>query len=143
MTSIQVHKERIQEHVQAIEEAIAVGIEKRPATIGLHASACSIALVELYLHKLGKITAGAMVKHEWFKKPQPGQKIAPLAERKLGVEFPQKAEVFSLLYTIEEERNKLIYGNPSKAVVESVVNSFQKLHKLVADELHNLGEDIA
>ncbi|MBI2138352.1 hypothetical protein HYU13_02090 [Candidatus Woesearchaeota archaeon] len=142
MTSIMVHKLRVQEHVQAIEEAIAAGIEKKPATIGLHVSACSVSLVELYLHALGKITSGAMIKHEWFKKPNPGQKIMPLAERKLGVEFPRRAEILEQLYSIEEQRNKLIYGNPSKPVIEAVISSHQKLYTIIKEELEARGEKL-
>ncbi|MBI2576753.1 hypothetical protein HYV84_06060 [Candidatus Woesearchaeota archaeon] len=142
MTSIMIHKLRVQEHMQAIEEAIAAGIEKRPATIGLHVSACSVSLIELYLHVLGKITAGALIKHEWFKKPNPGQKILPLAERKLGVEFPRKAEILEQLYGIEEQRNKLIYGNPSRSVIEVVVSSYQKLYGIIKEELEARGEKL-
>mgnify|MGYP001561786321 CR=1 FL=1 len=140
MTSTEVHKEHIKE--QAINAAIAVGIEKRPATIGLHTSACSISLLELYLHASGKITAGTMIKHEWFKTPRPGQKIVPLAERKLEADFQDKEKLFSLMYTIEESRNKLIYGKPSKTATEEVLNSFQRLKDIITQRLKELGEEI-
>ena len=128
MASIQLHKEQIREHMQEINDAIAIGLEKRPATLALHASACSISLIEAYLHALGKISIGAMIKHEWFKQPKPGQKIAPLAERRVVADFPHKDEIFSLMYTLEEHRNKLIYGKPTKTAIDAVFNSFQKLH---------------
>ncbi len=142
MTAIQIHKEHIQEHLQELGDAIAIGIEKRPATIGLHTSACSIELLELYLHSLGKIPPSAMVKHEWFKAPLPGQKIIPLAERKLGVDFPNKKTIFPLLYQIEEERNKLIYGKPRLHIIETVLRSFQKLRELLGEELRKGGIEI-
>jgi len=142
MASIQLHKEQIKEHIQEINDAIAIGLEKRPATLGLHASACAISLLETYLHALGKISAGSMIKHEWFKQPKEGQKIAPLAERKIGVEFPHKEEIFSLMYVLEEHRNKLIYGKPTKIAIDAVLNSFQKLHSIIKDKLNELGEEI-
>ncbi|MBI2140636.1 hypothetical protein HYU14_06960 [Candidatus Woesearchaeota archaeon] len=143
MTSIAVHKQHCQEHFAEIEDALALGMEKRPSTLGLHISACSISILELYLHALGKISIGAQLKHEWFKRPKPGQKILPLAERKIGMAFPQKEEIFSLMCAIEEERNTLIYGNPSREKISQVVSSFQKLKKLIEDELQKHGESFA
>lgn len=142
MASIQLHKEQIKEHIQEINDAIAIGLEKRPATLGLHTSACAISLVETYLHALGKISVGGMIKHEWFKPPKLGQKIAPLAERKIAADFPHKDEIFSLMYTLEEHRNKLIYGKPTNVAVNAVLTSFQKLHQVIKDELKKLGEEI-
>ncbi len=142
MVSIQIHKEHIKEHLQEIEDAITIGIEKRPATIGLHTSACSISLLELYLHTLGKISTGTMIKHDWFKPPLPGQKIAPLAERKLGVNFPDKEEILNLMYSIEDQRNKLIYGKSVKEVTEAVLSSFQKLYLIIKNKLKEIGKEI-
>ena len=142
MTSIAIHKQHISEHIQELTDAIAIGIENRPATIGLHVSACSIELLELYLHVLGKISSGTMLKHDWFKAPRPGQKIAPIAERKLGIDFPAKKEILSLLYSIEEERNKLIYGKPTKIAIETLLTAFQKLHGIIKEKLREVGEEI-
>lgn len=143
MTSLQIHKEHIMEHMQELTDAIAIGVEKRSVTISLHTSACSIELLELYLHILGKISAGGMVKHEWFKSPKPEQKIAPLAERKIIIDFPDKIQLLSLMYIIEEERNKLIYGRPNLTALEAVLNSFNKLHQIIKDRLKEKGEEIA
>jgi len=143
MAAIIVHKEHIQEHIQELEDAITIGIEKRPATLGLHTSACSIELLELYLHVLGKITAGGMLKHEWFKRPTPEQKVLPLAERKITAVFPEKDKLFSLMYTIEEERNKLIYGKPRQSAIEATWKDFQELHRIVKEKLLEFGEEIA
>lgn len=143
MPAKSIHKAHIEEHIQGIENAIVIGIEKRPATMGLHISACSIDLVELYLHVLGKISVGMLIKHEWFKRPKEGQKIAPLAERKLGVVFPHKEKIIGLLYTIEEHRNSLIYGKPKKAALDAVLSSFQELYQIIKEELTLRGEEIA
>ena len=128
--------------MQEISDAIAIGLEKRPVTIALHTSACSISLLEAYLHKLGKISIGAVIKHEWFKAPKPDQKLAPLAERKIEADFPFKNELFSLMYLIEEHRNKLIYRKPTNSAIKEVFTSFQKLHTIIKEKLKELGEEI-
>ncbi len=142
MTSIAIHKEQIKEHLQEISDAIAIGIEKRPATLALHTSACAISLLEAYLHVLGKISTGTVIKHEWFKRPYPGQKIVPLAERKVGVSFPEKDEILEFMYTLEEHRNKLIYGKPSRTALEAILKAFEKLHNTIKDKMKELGEEI-
>ncbi len=142
MTSIPIHKDQIKEHLQEIQDAIAIGIEKRPATLALHTSACAISLLEAYLHTSGKISTGTIVKHEWFKRPNPGQKIMPLAERKLGVSFSDKEEILQLMYTLEEHRNKLIYGKPSKTALEAILKAFEKLHTIIQEKMRELGEEI-
>lgn len=143
MPSLQIHKEHLNEHLQEIADAIAIGVGKRAATLGLHTSACSIELLELYLHVLNKISAGAMIKHEWFKPPRPEQKIAPLAERKLPIDFPDKAKLLSLMYIIEEERNPLIYGKPNLVALEAVLKAFDQLHQTIKERLKEKGEEIA
>ena len=126
--------------MEAIEGAIAVGIEKRPVTIGFHASACAIEMLETYLHKEGKIPIGKMLKHDWFKRPLPEQKVEPLIERKLKVDFPSKEKVYDLIYTIEGNRTNLVYGRPTKTQIESVVNSFNKLKNILMERIGDLDE---
>jgi len=131
MTLIEEHKKRIKEHLEEIEDAIDMGIEKKPITIGFHSSACASELLELYLHTLNKISIGKIIKHDWFKKPQPEQKIKPLIERKLPVEFNNKKELYDLIYEIEENRNNLIYGKATKEQIKRVLDSFLKFKELV------------
>ncbi|MBI4141576.1 hypothetical protein HY484_01470 [Candidatus Woesearchaeota archaeon] len=142
MTAISVHLVRIKEHLQEIKDAVAIGIESRPATIGFHTSACAIDLLELYLHKTGKIQIGAQIKHDWFKRPKFGQKIMPLAERNLQAVFPNKNECFEMLYSIEENRNKLIYGKSSKNDVVQTYEAFKQLKRLLLQMLSEEGEEI-
>src|SRR3989338_2553100 len=140
MSAIRDHKKRINESMEAIEGAIAVGIEKRPVTIGSHASACAIEMLETYLHNEGKIPIGKMLKHDWFKRPLPEQKVEPLIERKLKVDFPSKEKVYDLIYTIEGNRTNLVYGRPTKTQIESVVNSFNKLKNILMERIGDLDE---
>ena len=142
MTAQKIHLVRIQEHLQELKDAVALGLEYRPATLGFHSTACAIDLLETYLHKVGKIPIGMQVKHDWFKRPKPGQKIIPLVERKLQVEFSHKAEIIDLLYDLEEQRNTLIYGNATPGKINSTWHVFQKLKQLLLGMLREAGEEI-
>lgn len=138
MGAIRDHKIRIKEHLEEIEDAIATGIERKPVTIGLHTSACAIELLEMYLHKEGKIPTGKIIKHDWFKRPLPEQKIEPLIERKLLVDFPKKEEIYNLIYTIEENRSNLVYGRSAKEQIELVLNVFNKLKRILMEMIGDI-----
>lgn len=142
MASIALHKKHIQEHIEEIEEAIDKGIEKRPATIGFHTSACSAELLELYLHKKNLISTGKTIKHNWFERPKTGQKIKPLIERKLAVNFPFKEDIYDLMYRIEENRDNLIYGNSKTEQIEGILKTFLQLKERMIEELKNVGETL-
>ncbi len=139
MTSIDEHKEKIREHLEAIEEAIERGAEKRPVTIGFNCSACAIQFLELYLHITNRIPVGKIIKHDWFKKPQTSQKIEPLIERHLNADFPEKQEVYSLIYALEDSRNSLVYGKPIEKQINNTVLIFRKLKSIFEKLLENEG----
>jgi len=134
-----VHKNKIIEHLDEIEDAIKEGIEKKPVTIGFHSSACSIQFLELYLHLNNKIPIGKIIKHDWFKKPHSLQKKEPLIERKMPVEFPKKEEIYNLIYDLEDERNTLMYGQASKEQITRVLETFNKLKEIFRGLLKNEG----
>ena len=142
MTSVEEHKKKINEHLEEIEDAIDQGIENKPITIGFHCSACSIQLLELYLHILNKIPIGKIIKHDWFKRPQEDQKIQPLIERKLEVQFPNKKEIYDLIYTMEDDRNILMYGKATEKQIKTVLETFQKLKKILLKEFSKEGVEI-
>jgi len=139
MTSIEEHGKKIKEHLDEIEDAIQEGIEKKPITIGFHCSACAIQFLELYLHATGRIPIGKIVKHDWFKRPKEGQKIEPLIERKLQVDFSKKKEIYELIYELEEERTILMYGKPLKEQAKRVIGTFTKLKEIFQELLKNEG----
>ncbi len=142
MPSVSIHLQKIKEHSEEIEDAIKIGLERRPATIAFHASACSIEFLETYLHKLGKIPLGFQIKHDWFKRPKKEQLVQPLAERRLRVDFPAKNQIFENLYEIEERRNKLIYGKPAKEDIEALLAAFEKIKSRISDCLKLWGTEI-
>jgi len=142
MTSVDEHIKKIKEHLDEIEDAINEGIEKKPITIGFNCSACAIQFLELYLHAENKIPIGKIVKHDWFKRPKAEQKIEPLVERKLSVIFEDKDKIYDLIYSIEENRENLVYGKADLEKIKIVLNSFNKLKTRIIDELKSKGVSI-
>ena len=141
MTSISNHKDRIKEHLEELQDAINIGIYSRPATIGFHTTACSIDMLEMYLHKKKLIDIGKVVKHDWFKRPNKEQKKTPLIERKLPVNFEDKEKIYELIYSLEENRDILIYGKPTKDQIEVVLKNFHKLKEIILEKLEEEGEN--
>lgn len=139
MTSVEEHLKKIREHLEAINKAIDLGIERWPANIGFNVGACSLQLLELRLHLLNKIPIGKTIKHNWFKRPLPEQKISPLIERKLQIDFPLKTKIYDLIYGIEEQRSNLIYGKSDKEQIRKILETFLKLKALISIELSKEG----
>ncbi|HAB50772.1 MAG TPA: hypothetical protein DCE80_01105 [Ignavibacteriales bacterium] len=142
MTSIDEHKRKIREHLKEIKDAIDEGIELKPITIGFHTSACAMEILEFYLHKLNLISTGKTIKHNWFERPKPEQKILPLIERKLSVNFPDKEKIYLLIYNIEENRDNLIYGKNSPLITKFVLENFIQLKQILTEKLKEEGEEI-
>jgi len=142
MTSLEGHKRRIKEHLSEIQDAIDAGISAKPVTIGFHCSSCTMEMLEMYLHKTGRISTGKMVKHEWFKRPLPGQKTKPLIERNLPAAFREKDAVYGLIYDIEENRSMLIYGKSTESQIRAVLDSFLRLKELMTKLFEEAGETI-
>ena len=137
MTSIDEHKKKIEEHLGEIDDAINEGMEKKPVTIGFHCSACSIQLLELYLHVINKLSIGKVIKHSWFKRPKIEQKKEVLIGRKLSLDFPRKAEIYELIYSLEEKRNSLMYGKPEQEQIKKVIHTFLKLKEIFNELFEN------
>lgn len=142
MTSIEEHKKKIKEHLDEINDAIDEGIENKPITIGFHCSACSIQFLELYLHLINKIPIGKIIKHDWFKSPKKEQKKEALIERKMPLSFIKKQEIYELIYSLEEERNTLMYGKPVKEQIKKVLENFLKLKEIFEGLFKDEGLDI-
>lgn len=142
MTSIEEHRKKINEHLEEVDDAVNQGIENKPVTIGFHCPACSLQFLEIYLHIINKISVGKVIKHDWFKRPTSEQKKEPLIERKLPVQFNKKQEIYNLIYNLEEERNSLVYGKPTKEQIKRVLKEFNKLKETFIGLLKNEGYEI-
>lgn len=123
----------MKDSIEIIDNALSKGIMNNPRAIGFAASVASVDLLSICLHKLGKISMGKIIEHQWFKRPVKGQKKKSLYERKIDVNFPSKEEVYELMCSIEEKRTVLAYGNPNKKEVEECVNAFWDLKKLIEE----------
>lgn len=142
MTSLEEHKRKIKEHLQEINDAVDQGIENKPVTIGIHTSLCAVELLETYLHKKKLISAGKMIKHNWFERPKKEQKIIPLIERKLPVHFDDQDEIYDSLYNIEEVRDNLVYGKSNLLQIKQALDNFLKLKEKLLRKLKEEGEEI-
>lgn len=142
MTAQRIHRLRITEHLQVLNDAIAVGIEHRPATIGFHTLACAVDLLELYLHKTGRIPIGMQIKQDWFKEPKLEQKVLPLAQRHIKADFPHKEKILEEFYLLEEKRNKLIYGHSTLLEIKQMLESFENVKKILQEMLATEGENL-
>ncbi|MDP3764960.1 MAG: hypothetical protein Q8R04_00455 [Nanoarchaeota archaeon] len=66
----------------------------------------------------------------------------PLAERKLKVDFQNKKEILEFMYTFEENRNKLIYGNSTKSEIKLMIDTFDRYKQMLKDMLAKQGVEI-
>ena len=135
-------EKHIQEHLEEIQEAINTGRDERPITIGFHTITCATEMLEMYLHLKNLISIGKKINHSWFKRPTEKQKIEPLIERNLPVSFPDKEDVYELMYKLEERRNVLIYGKAKKGDIETMLVSFQRLKSIMEEKIKEMGESI-
>ena len=120
---IEAHEQRLKESIDVIEESIEAGITKRQRNIGFNASAAAIDMLEILLHKAGKLGTDAIIKHEWLNSKRK-------TEEKLGFDFPHKAMILKLIQAIESSRNRLCYGTPRpEREIAEVIHAFNKLRE--------------
>lgn len=127
--NIEGHKKRLKEHINFLEIAIERGVKESQSTIGFHTSQGAVEMLSIHLHKLNLISAGKQINHLWFR----SQKTI---NKKLPQDFPHKKQIINMISKIEDKRDSLIYGAPkSEEEIEKVVLLFQKLRKLIEQEL--------
>ncbi|MBI2135814.1 hypothetical protein HYU06_01965 [Candidatus Woesearchaeota archaeon] len=121
---IESHLENLKESAKEINDAITEGLLSKQRSIGFHASAGAIDMVEILLHENNLIDTGFVIKHEWFKSEKS-------IENKFHFDFPNKKEILILVKDIETIRNKLCYGKrQSEETLEKVINDFNKLKEI-------------
>ena len=92
------------------------------------ASVASVEMLEVFLHKLGILNPGAMIKRDWFSSVRK-------ANEKISFEFPNKEKIILLLNEIEAKRNILCYGKIQPVdIIESILNSFNKIKSLFEEQ---------
>ena len=121
---VESHLENLKESINEIDEAVKTGLIKKQRTLGFHASAGAIDMLEIILHKKDLIDPGFVVKHEWLNSQR---KI----KDKLNMEFPKKDEILAIIQKIEGLRSKLCYGKRQEEdMLEHLVSDFNSLKKL-------------
>ena len=65
----------------------------------------------------------------------------PLAKRNLKGSFARKTEIVDLFYTLEENRNKLIYGHAMVSEIRQTLEAFETLKKILQELLGDAFED--
>jgi hypothetical protein len=115
------HRRAIQESIEEIEDAVKRGVEDRQRTLGFHCSVAAADMLELYLHEQNLIDPGTVIKHDFFASLR-------VANERIKADFPNKAEIFSLMHRLESERNLLCYGKPkTRKDLEDFIGVFRKL----------------
>lgn len=118
------HLENLRESFQEIEAAVKEGLLSKQRTIGFHASAAAVDMLEIILHQQNLIDPGFVIKHDWFDS-------AKTIAQKFPVDFSHKEEILSLMMKIEIPRNQLCYGKrQDEQVLEEIVRHFNRLKQL-------------
>ncbi|MBI4983079.1 hypothetical protein HZC32_00335 [Candidatus Woesearchaeota archaeon] len=125
--NVQSHLESLKESVRELEEAVKKGLSFKQRSLGFHASAAAMDMLEIIFHEHNLVDPGFVVKHEWLNSPK---KI----KEKFPFDFPHKSEIISLASKIEAQRNKLCYGKrQSEEVLENLVKDFNSLKEIFTE----------
>ena len=62
-----------------------------------------------------------------------------MIDRNLLVEFGNKNEIYELIYSLEEERNILVYGKADEKQIKKVIEIFNKLKNIFYKLFENEG----
>ena len=121
------HLSNLKESIREIEEAITKGVTEKQRTLGFHASAGAVDMLEIILHKENVIDFGFIIKHEWFNSKN-------IIKEKFNFNFPRKEEILSVMEKIECLRNSLCYGKrkDEKELLEFVSN-FNELKRIFSE----------
>lgn len=115
------HKVRLRESLRYIALAIAEGPTESQRTIGFHASAASVDLLNIYLHQTGRLDLSADISHRKLRSQR-------LLDEAMPYDFPDKALLCDLLIQIENARDGLCYGRlQAEASVEKTLKAFGEL----------------
>lgn len=115
------HRLRLRESLRHIATAIADGPADNQRTIGFHASAASVDLLNIYLHQTGRLDVSADISHRKLRSQR-------LLDEAMPYDFPDKAILCALLIQIESARDGLCYGRLQDAAsVEETLRAFGDL----------------
>ncbi len=98
--------------------------EPSPAVVGFIYSAALVHMFDITFHD--EIDPSFHIKHQQFGKKEGISRLKSMIH-----EFKEKDELFEIWKEMENERNSLCYGNPSQKDIESYVNKFFKIKKML------------
>ena len=135
MTTIDEHKDIINEYLDNINEKVRAGIvAERQKIIGFAASEAATNLFAVFLHSKNLIEPAFNVNHRFFSSER-------IAETQFNFDFPDKERLIKLLVLQEEFRYKLCYGkrkNPE--IVNSAIKNLFEIKSIIDDELGGKNE---
>lgn len=117
------HVQKLCEHMAGLEWGLR---QNNDSAVGFHASAGSVELLSILLHRLELVTPGFQVNHTWFRSRK-------VMEVKFNFDFPRKTEILAGMEEIEELRNPLCYGVRDPGKVRLIAERFRRLRGAVED----------
>ncbi len=118
------HIQKLKEHTAGLEWGVR---QNNGSAVGFHASAGSVELLSIMLHKLELISPGFQVNHTWFRSRS-------VMNAKFNFDFPKKAEIMDTMEEIEDLRNPLCYGRQEPGKIELITERFHGLRR-IAEEI--------
>jgi hypothetical protein len=130
-------KKEIEEVVDEINSALedSRGIESHQRRLAFSLSLGSVSLIEVYLYKKNVLKSGGKIDHRWLKKKRENVKNLIANQITCSIEDLEKIdEILDIVYKIESERNKLVYGPPvSEKILRAQIELFLRLRKKVEE----------
>lgn len=135
---IEEHEKAYKEHLNNLNKLIEEGIEENQRNIGYNISQGSVELFSIFLHKLHLLQgSGDQLDPRIFKSKT-------LVENKVPPKFPERDKILELMKAIELKRNVVCYGKrKAKELIEETIHNFQKLRKLINENLQKLKNENA
>ena len=132
------NKEIIEEVLDEIDAALKDprGMHIHQRRIALSLSLGSVALIEIYLNKLGVLKPGYKINHQWFKKKKENVKKIIDGILIASLNNNQKFDkILDIVFNIEKERNELAYGKKaSEEKIRKEISLFLDLKKEVEND---------
>lgn len=129
------HQEILKEVLDEIELALKDkrGLVSHQRRLAFLISLGAVNLLELYLHKINVIKEGSKINHLWFKFKK--EKIFEQLQKQITSPIKSISnidKIVDLLIKIEEKRDDLAYGAPSKEnILQEKINLYFELIKLL------------
>jgi len=114
-----------EKHISALIKLLKdIRKEPSPATVGFIYSTALVHMFNITFHD--EIDPSFHIKHQQFRTKEGISKLKSMIH-----EFKEKDDLFEIWREMENERNKLCYGNPSQEDTASYLNKFFKIKTIL------------